>query len=146
MGRRPTIKKVDANGKVIKSYKTWRKKNPDALCFDSKLEYSFYKYNVEHNIAQVLQPTIELFSSMKIQEFDPGINPEWKTVTQRKISYTPDYYLPEYDVYIEVKGYADEMFKLRWKLFRCQGYRGYTIYNLDEYKQLLKLLQNEQNQ
>lgn len=144
MRRRPTIKKVDETGKQIKSYKTWRKKNPDALCFDSKLEYTFYKYNVDHKIAQVLQPNIELFSSKKIKEFDPGVPPEWKDTTQRKISYTPDFYLPKYKVYIEVKGYADELFKLRWKLFRLQGYEGYTIYNLDEYKQLITLLENEQ--
>jgi len=61
------------------------------------------------------------------------------------VSQTPDYYLPQYDVYIEVKGFADEQFKMRWKLFKAKGYEGYIVYSLTEFKLLYKQLRERQD-
>ncbi len=65
---------------------------------------------------------------------------EIKDVVQKPIGYTPDFYLPEFDLYIEVKGFADDVFKLRWKLFKLKGYDGFIVYSLEEFKQLYKQL------
>jgi len=43
-----------------------------------------------------------------------------KKHTLQRVIYTPDFYLPEYDLLIEVKGRAfdDELFRLRYRLFK----------------------------
>lgn len=43
-----------------------------------------------------------------------------KRHTLQRVIYTPDFYLPKHDLYIEVKGKAfdDELFRLRLRLFR----------------------------
>ena len=40
-----------------------------------------------------------------IWERDPNIKLEYRTRGGRKRNYIPDFYLPEFDLYIEVKGY-----------------------------------------
>ena len=72
------------------------------------------------------------------------MKPVIKEVKQRKMEYTPDYYLPQYDVYIEVKGFADEQFKMRWKLFKAKGYKGFIVYSLNEFKELIKQLKEKE--
>ena len=87
------------------------------------------------------QPSLTLFEGIETEEFKKGVI---KEITQRKISYTPDFYLRKYKVYVEVKGYADELFRLRWKLFKIQGYTGYIVYSVDELKSLLKQLKEQE--
>ena len=43
-----------------------------------------------------------------------------KKHTLQRVIYTPDFYLPDYDLYVEVKGvaYFNDLFKLRLRLFR----------------------------
>lgn len=79
----------------------------------SDLNGQFFRSAWEANIAR-------LFNAMKIKwEYEP------KTFYFEKIrrgctSYTPDFYLPEYDVWIEVKGWMDD--KSRTKLKRFAKY------------------------
>jgi len=150
---RVIVAKVDAEGNRIKNFKQWRKKNPDALYFDSYPEWEVWYYLIHSDIAFESQPTLELFSGIDTMEF---VQPRQtkkakkekrnkrtiKAVKQKPIKYTPDYYLSEYDTYIEVKGYADELFKMRWKLFKLSGYKGYIVYSLEEFKELLKQLED----
>ena len=138
---RQKVDKVDEKGKKIKgSLKTWISKNPGKLYFDSTPEWECWKYIKTSKIKHDFQPTIELFATLKTKEFKKGVI---KEITQRKIGYTPDFYLHKYKVYVEVKGYADELFRLRWKLFKLSGYEGYIVYSLAELKTLLKELNNE---
>lgn len=45
-----------------------------------------------------------------------------KKHTLQRVIYTPDFYLPDYDLYVEVKGrqFDDELFALRFRLFKHQ--------------------------
>lgn len=45
-----------------------------------------------------------------------------KKHTLQRVIYTPDFYLPEYDLYIEIKGlqFYNELFKMRLRLFRSK--------------------------
>ena len=152
---RVLVLKVDKKGDKIKSFKTWRKKHPKEIFFDSYPEWEVWNYLRGTKIKHVFHPkSIELLPAIKTKEFkhprrtkkairEGRTNPEIKEVTQRKMEYTPDYYLLDFDVYIEVKGYADEQFKMRWKLFKAKGYIGYIVYSLNEFKELLKQLKSE---
>ena len=152
---RIVVAKVDKKGDKIKSFKTWRKKHPKEIFFDSHPEWEVWNHLTRAKIKHVFHPeSIELLPAIKTKEFkhprrtkkavrEGRTMPEIKEVTQRKMEYTPDYYLPDFDVYIEVKGYADEQFKMRWKLFKAKGYVGYIIYSLNEFKELLKQLKSE---
>ncbi len=148
---RVIVHKVDTQGKTIKNYSAWRKKHPKAQVFDSKVEWEVWDYLRTADIAFESQPSLELFGSITTTEF---VKPRQtkkakkekrnkrtiKTTVQKPIKYTPDYYLSEFDVYIEVKGYADELFKMRWKLFKIAGYDGYVVYSLEEFKELYEQL------
>lgn len=144
---RVIIAKVDEFGKKIKDFKGWRAKNPDSLYFDSTPEWAVWDYLRSSGIKFKYQPSIDLFDTVDTEEFEqPRQTKKAKTeknnvriiksVKQRPIGFTPDFYLSDLDVYIEVKGWADEVFKLRWKLFKLKGYKGFIIYSVDEFKQL----------
>ena len=148
---RMMVSKVDEFGDKIKVFATWRAKNPDALYFDSHPEWEVWDYLQSTSINHVYQKELNLFGGVKTQEFDQPRQTKKakenknnqrviKDVMQRPICYTPDFYLPDYDLYIEVKGFADEVFKLRWKLFKIAGYKGFIVYSLDEFKKLYKQL------
>lgn len=139
---RVIVKKVGEDGtRIPGKLAVWRKKNPTALVFDSMPEYEVWKFFKDEGINAVNQPTLLLHDVIKTTEFKKG---EIKPTSQRKIEYTPDYYLPDYDLYIEVKGYADDLFKLRWKLFKLKGYNGYIVYSLAECKALMKILKSDE--
>lgn len=57
-----------------------------------------------------------------------------------KESYLPDFYLPTYNVYLEVKGYMDKRSLKRCNLFRkYQGDRfGFILYEKEERELILK--------
>lgn len=153
---RVIVKKVDINGKKIANLLKWKVSNPGAVYFDSKVEWEVWKYMASAGIPHSTQVTLNLYSSVVIQEFQQPRQTRKakkagdsgrliKDVTQRSINYTPDYYLPDYDTYIEVKGYADELFKLRWKLFKLKGYKGFIVYSVEEFKELYKQLQTSKS-
>lgn len=140
---RVKINKVDEKGnKITGSLKTWISKNQKKLYFDSMTEWECWNYMKINKISYKFQIELTLYKPMKTKEFKKGV---LKEITQRAIKYTPDFYLPDHDVYIEVKGYADELFKLRWKLFKLDGHKGYIVYSLAELKTLLKELNNVNN-
>jgi len=149
---RVVVHKVDEFGVKIKNLKSWKTKNPNSTYFDSIPEWAVWKYIVESGINYVYQPKLDLFPTIKTTEFEKPRQTKKakeekrnkravKTVVQKAIGYTPDFYLPDFDLYIEVKGFADEVFKLRWKLFKLKGYDGFIVYSLEEFKQLYKELE-----
>ena len=138
---RVVVRKVDWKGNQIKgSLKAWIKKNPGKKYYDSKIEYEAAVFFKKQKIKVKEKPELILFDSIETQEFKKG---EIKDVKQRDIKFSPDYYLPNIDVYIEIKGYADPLFKMRWKLFKLKGYKGFVIYTLNELKELIKQLEND---
>ena len=154
---RVIISKVDAKGNKIKgNLATWIKNNPGRLYFDSYPEWEVWDYlKKQTKLEYKMQVTLELFSGISTEEYqaprrtkkaiaEGRTQKEIKEIKQHNIEYTPDFYLPDYGIYIEVKGYADELFKLRWKLFKLKGYKGFIVYSLDEFKELLKLLESKE--
>ena len=148
---RVRVLKVDEDGNKIKNLKIWIGNNPDKLYFDSTPEWAVWDYLTKSKIDFIYQPKLNLFPTTKTQEFEKPRQTakakkekrntrEIKYITQKPIGYTPDFYLCDFDVYIEVKGFADEVFKLRWKLFKLKGYEGFVVYSLEEFKQLYKQL------
>lgn len=153
---RVIVLKVDSDGNKIKNYAVWRKAHPDSAVFDSKVEWEVWKYMENSSIVNSAQVTLNLLPTVETREFQQprqtklakkeGRNKrELKEVTQQGINYTPDYYLPEFDVYIEVKGYADELFKMRWKLFKLKGFKGFIVYSVEEFKDLYAQLLYEKS-
>lgn len=153
---RMKISKVDCDGKKIKGKLTdWIKKNPGKKYFDSTTEWVVWDYlKNKTNLNYQEQTTLELFSSVNVEEFlaprrtkkaikEGRTDKEIKQLKQQNIEYTPDFYLTDYDLYIEVKGYADELFKLRWKLFKLKGYKGFIVYSLEDFKRLIDSLENK---
>lgn len=135
---RVIIAKVDQQGKRIKGkLADWIKTHPSEMYFDSMPEYEVWDYMQTNSMEYESKTELILFDTCDTKEFK---NDKLASVKQRNIKYTPDYYLPEYDTYIEVKGYADELFKMRWKLFKLSGYTGYIVYSLKDFVAVLKLL------
>ncbi len=134
---RVKVSKIDHKGKIIRgSLAIWKRKNPGKEYFDSKIEYEVSKWLKKNKTLKYeTKKTLTLYDPIKTLEFVKG---KIKSRTVRSISYTPDFYLPEYDIYIEVKGYADPLFKLRWKLFKFAGYTGFIVYTINELEQLIK--------
>lgn len=157
MGRyqgRVIVSKVDEDGNRIRDLKSWIQKNPKKLYFDSYPEWEVWNYINKQGINHKYQVTLQLFDSITTQEFKQPRQTkkakeekrnlrEIKPIKQEAISYTPDFYLPDFAVYVEVKGFADEVFKLRWKLFKLKGHKGFVVYSLDEFKKLYKQLQEQ---
>ena len=140
---RVIVAKIDQNGKKIKgSLAVWIAKHPGEMYFDSAPEWEVWDYMCKHNISHIYEKELVLFPSCTTTEFKAG---KISTTKQREIKYTPDYYLPEYDTYIEVKGWADELFRVRWKLFKLKGYTGYLVYSLEDFIAVLKLLKKSTN-
>ena len=136
---RVIVKKVDFRGVPIKGkLAAWIKKNPGKVYYDSMIEYEAITYLNKNRIEYTYQPTLMLYDSMKTEEFKKNKIVDY---SQRNIKFTPDIYLPKKNVYIELKGYADDVFKLRWKLFKLKGYKGFIVYSMLELKNLLKQLE-----
>lgn len=143
---RVIIAKIDSSGKKIKgSLAAWIILHPGEIYFDSVPEWEVWDYLKDSDIKFQTKKELLLFDSIDTTEFTPEDKKKGKAAKiakskQRPIRYTPDYYLPEYDTYIEVKGWADELFKMRWKLFKLAGYTGYLVYSLEDFIAVLKLL------
>lgn len=86
-----SYKKSNRRGKRIKKYD---------MDFDSPWELDFYEWCLKNNIA-----VIDYTGFFKY-EFEGNIH-----------NYNPDYYLPDYNLYVEVKGYHDEKDLCKWSNF-----------------------------
>jgi len=77
------------------------------------LNNQFFRSSWESNIARLLNYNyIEWKYEFKRFYFDESVN--------GVASYQPDFYLPEFDKWIEVKGWMDEKSKIRLQLFKDQ--------------------------
>lgn len=118
-GRVRGATRVDCRGHAIADYPAWREAHPDALCFDSRLEWRCWSHLKASGVAFDLKP--ETF------ELQPGFRDgagEWV----RPICVTLDFYVPFCDLWIDTKGHATETFALRLKLLRHHFHqRGKTL-------------------
>ena len=97
------VHKLPKKGTLIKS----RKVTEDGITFDSMTEHYFYKRCKELGVKVKVKPeTLTLLPTFKFQG---------KSV--RPITWTYDFYLPDYRYIVEIKGRANETFPLKEKLF-----------------------------
>lgn len=81
----------------------------DGIVFDSKLENYFYNLLKENGIRFELKPVFEILPSF--------------TYRHEKIlgmKCTPDYYLIDYDVIVDCKGFSNELSPIRYKLLKSK--------------------------
>ena len=106
-----------------------KKAYKNGLRFYSEKEAKMFRSNWEIELA-------ELLTSLGITyEYEPT---RFFYKAERE-SYLPDIYLPEYDTFIEVKGYMDKRSLKRCNLFRkYQGNRyGFILYEKEERELIL---------
>jgi len=78
-------------------------------------------YTCKDGTTVVMDSTWETAMANRLDELginwerDPSIKLEYKTRGGRKRNYIPDFYLPDYDLYIEVKGYWTDAAKHKMK-------------------------------
>lgn len=63
-----------------------------------------------------------------------------KKHTLQRVVYTPDFYLPDYDLYIETKGFQfdDDLFRLRFRLFKHK-YSNAKIWKITSHEDFAKI-------
>ena len=139
------------------------------IVFKSKLELSVYKYLLDVG----LHPTYETKTFVLLDSFYPSIpfytknnckkkNKNYEIINGlvakdnrkvNKITYTPDFFL-EYKnkkIIIEVKGRPNDVFPLKFKLFRAllektkEDIILFEIFSITQLKLCINLLMNSQN-
>ena len=79
------------------------------------------KYKRKDGSVVIMDSTWETVMAMRLDELnvkwerDENMKLEYRSKTGRKRNYIPDFYLPDYDVYIEVKGYWTDAAKYKMK-------------------------------
>lgn len=77
----------------------------DDIKFDSKLELFFYKLLKDNNIIFEMKNKFILQNKF-----------EYNGINIREISMFPDYYLKDYNTIIEIKGFTNDVFPLKYKM------------------------------
>jgi len=127
---KPTNKKV----------KNATKKVFNDLTFDSQLEVFFYKLCLKENIIVEREPKFVLQSKF-----------EFMGEKLREIAMFPDFYLPEFDILLECKGFANDLFPLKRKLllFHLKTHfpnrRYFMVKNQKECIEFINNLENERS-
>jgi hypothetical protein len=69
-----------------------------------------------------------------------------KKHTLQRVIYTPDFYLPEYNLIVEIKGYQfdDDLFRLRFRLFRHKfpNAKVWVVRSHEDFEKLDEILEN----
>lgn len=101
-----------------------KKAYKEGLRFHSESENKLFRSSWE----------VELAESLTSLGISYEYEPQRFYYRSHKESYLPDFYLPEYDTYIEVKGWLDKRSQKRCKLFRqYQGNQyGFFLYMKEE--------------
>ena len=79
------------------------------------------EYTRKDGSVVLMDSTWEVMMAIRLDELDinwmrdPSIKLEYKTRGGRKRNYIPDFYLPDLDIYVEVKGYWTDAAKHKMK-------------------------------
>lgn len=93
------------------------------IIFDSILEKDFYILLQNHKIPFILKENIILQPSFK-----------FKDETVRAITWTPDFYIPKANLYIDTKEYSNDTFPLKLKMFKnliVNEYKDYKDHDIN---------------
>lgn len=126
----------ETRGAALERVRTMRqpKKKKDSRKYLSEKVSGAYRSTWEVELAEVL-------SELGIAyEFEP----QRFYFRAEKESYLPDFYLPEYNCWIEVKGYMDQRSERRIKLFR-KYHRKETAFFLYEKEEREMVLKNKES-
>ena len=121
--------------------------------FKSRLELYTYKKLKEANIKFVYEQhtfpllekfeykgkSMELFKQKGVKHFD------WQNPLVRGITYTPDFANLKHKWIIECKGFANDVFPLKWKMFKkymSENHPGFTLYMPRNQKQIDIVIQH----
>jgi len=105
----------------------------DGLKFDSALNLEIYKFLKENSVR---------FESEVKYELQPSFRKHGKSY--RPITWTADYYLPDYNVIIEGKGYATDRYKIVSKIFAFKyDIKVYEIKNKKEVILINEIIKNK---
>jgi len=102
----PIEKEIKGNKKIRNAEKIVH----DGLTFDSTLELNFYLFLTEHNIKFERQIQFEL---------QPKFTFLGKII--RPITITIDFLLPEYNLYIDTKGFPNDVFPVKVKMWKYKA-------------------------
>ena len=105
----------------------------NGINFKSKLETNCYK--AIESVGIPLEYEKETFTLLEGFEYN---NEKFRPIT-----YTPDFINDEHKIIIETKGYATDIFKLRWKLFKwylMKNGSDYTAIQLKNKKEIDELI------
>lgn len=104
--------KVDVNGKRIASLASFRLENPDALVFDSILEWSAYNAFKAARIDFDLKPVYLLQEKFR-----------YNGEAVKAITVSPDYYLSKHDIIVDTKGFQTQQGQMRYKMLKFALHR-----------------------
>lgn len=86
------------------------------------------KFNYESPVAGIIK--IDGSWELKVAQYFDSIGVEWKrnkerfeynnTIKNKISTYCPDFYVKDWDTYIEVKGYKTELDEIKWKQFKYE--------------------------
>jgi len=112
------------------------------IVFRSHLERDFAKYMTRNHIDWEYEK--HKFELLPREEYYDNV--ENKKHILRSIVFIPDFYLPKYNLIVEIKGYPydSRLFKLKLRLFKskCPNKSIVILKNRDEFKQLKTILNN----
>ncbi|MFW5890996.1 MAG: DUF1064 domain-containing protein [bacterium] len=130
----------------------------DGIIFKSKLELYCYTRLKEENLqfeyekySFILQPQFE-FNNESYELIKKRNNKEFKQQSQnvRAITYKPDFVSTQDNWVIECKGYPNDNFLLKWKMFKHFIWRNglkiklYVPRNQKQIDEVINLIKNEQ--
>ena len=118
--RRKTKTTLPKNGRPNQKVRNATPNEYDGIAFKSKLEVYCYKQLKKYK----LRPEYEKIAFTIIPEFT------YDGEKVRKMTFTPDFVGKNKDYVIECKGYANESFPLRWKIFKYHLLTNNIKYNL----------------
>ncbi len=174
MKRVLNAKPVDGYGKVIHNLKQWKLDHPGELYFDSMLEYQVYFRFKTSGITIVIKPEpillVQKFSHLEL-DYPEDVNKELRKkvraaskfekarvkrefeknnkksmVSSKSLAMTweVDFLLPEYNLYVEAKGFANEVFPIKYKvaqyLHHLSNYDIVTVYTIKDCEDLIEHL------
>lgn len=86
------------------------------------------KFNYESPIAGIIK--VDGSWELKVAKYLDSIGVEWKrnkerfeydnTIKNKISTYCPDFYVKDWNIYIEVKGYKTELDEIKWKQFKFE--------------------------
>ena len=119
----------------------------DGQCFNYKNQIFYHKpIKWEYESKQFELIPQEVWTDRTERDTSVKRIKQNKKHTLQRVIYTPDFYLPEYALFIETKGFQfdDELFRLRFRLFKHKypSIKIWKVTSHDDFYKLDEVLEN----